>query len=94
MAERIGRITDVKLATFFPGSPTAVDTCMVTLEDANAATTIFLLWVSRPSTSTYARILETQRLALVREAAFRRLTVHLFHESGSSIVDQIKVDIP
>ena len=41
MAERIGRITDVKLATFFPGSPTAVDTCMVTLEEANAATTIF-----------------------------------------------------
>ena len=75
MAEKIGRITDVKLATFFPGSPTAVDTCMVTLREANTATTIFLLWVSR-------------------EAAFRRLTVHLFHESGSSIVDQIKVDIP
>ena len=94
MAEKIGRITDLKLATFFPGSPSAVDACMVTLEEASTATTIFFLWVSRPNTSTYNRILETQRLALAREAAFRRLTVHLFHESGSSIVDQIKVDMP
>ena len=74
MAEKIGRITDVKLATFFPGSPTAVDTCMVTLREANTATTIFLLWVSRPNTSTYNRILDGG-LSLIEHCALETYSV-------------------
>jgi hypothetical protein len=40
------------------------------------------------------RVLQSQRLALAREAAFRKLTVRVFHQNDSSIVDEIQVDIP
>jgi len=33
-------------------------------------------------------------LALVREAAFRKLTVHIFAQSDSGFIDGIQVDIP
>jgi hypothetical protein len=38
-------------------------------------------------------VLQTQRLALAREAAFRKRVVHLWHETDSSLVDEIQVDI-
>ena len=53
-----------------------------------------ILWNSRPNAPTVERIRQTQRLALAREAAFRRLPVHLGHDAGSSVIDWIKVDIP
>lgn len=94
MAEMIGRITDIKLNTWLPGGVNEFDTCMVTLQEANGATSLMILWNSRPNAPTVERIRQTQRLALAREAAFRRLPVHLGHDAGSSVIDWIKVDIP
>jgi hypothetical protein len=39
-------------------------------------------------------VIESQRLALAREAAFRKLTVHVFAEPDSGFVDGIQVDTP
>ena len=47
------------------------DTCMLTLQEANGATSLMILWNSRPNAPTVERIRQTQRLALAREAAFR-----------------------
>lgn len=94
MAEIIGRITDIKLTTWLPDSPNEFDTCMLTVQEANGATSLMILWNSRSNAPTVERIRQTQRLALAREAAFRRRTVHVWHESGSSIVTSIQVDIP
>jgi hypothetical protein len=55
---------------------------------------LFYLWNSRDDELAVRRILQTQRLALAREAAFRKLPVHLFTETDSSIVDEIQVDVP
>ena len=94
MAEIIGRITDIKLTTWLPGGPSEFDTCMLTLQEANGATSLMILWNSRSNAPTVERIRQTQRLALAREAAFRRRAVHVWHESGSSIIYSIQVDIP
>jgi hypothetical protein len=94
MPEIIGRITDIKLSTWLPGGPNEFDTCMMTVREATGATTLMILWNSRSNAPTIERIRQTQRLAIAREAAFRRLTVHVWHEGGSSIVYSIQVDIP
>ena len=39
-------------------------------------------------------MINSQRLALVREAAFRKLPVKVTHQSDSSVLDSIQVDIP
>ena len=39
-------------------------------------------------------VLQTQRLALAREAATSKLTVHVTHQNDSSIVDSLQVDYP
>jgi hypothetical protein len=68
---------------------------MVTLLEAGTAVSwVFLLWNSRDDAPAVERVRETQRLALAREAAFRKLTVHLFAELDSSVVDEIQVDMP
>jgi hypothetical protein len=38
------------------------------------------------------RVVSTQRLALAREAAIHKLTVHVWHDSDSSLVDYMQVD--
>jgi len=55
---------------------------------------VFYLWNSRADAPALLRVLQTQRLALVREAAFRHSVVHIWHETDSSLVDEIQVDIP
>lgn len=94
MPEIIGRITDIKLTTWLPGGTNEFDTCMVTVREAAGATTLLILWNSRSNAPTIERIRQTQRLAIAREAAFRKLPVHVWHEDGSSIVYSIQVDIP
>jgi hypothetical protein len=39
-------------------------------------------------------VLQSQRLALVREAAFRSLIVHAFHDNDSQLLTELSVDIP
>lgn len=94
MPEKVGLIKDIKLGSWLAGSVNAFDVCIVTLQEANGGSWAMFLWNSRADAPTIDRILQTQRLALAREAAFRKLTVRLLHASASSIVDHIKVEIP
>lgn len=95
MPEAIGTITKIKLGTLLAGGVNEFDLAMITLKSAAGAEELFFLWISRNDELAVQRIRQTQRLALAREAAFRKLTVHLFHgQTDSSIVDEIQVDIP
>jgi hypothetical protein len=95
MAVTIGTITNIKLSSFLTGSVNSFDTCMITLLEAGTGVSwVFYLWNSRDDELAVRRVLQTQRLALAREAAFRKLTVHIVSESDSSLVDEIQVDVP
>lgn len=94
MPEIVGRITNIKLGSFLTGTVNSFDVGMITVEETGTgASWIFFLWNSRDDELAVRRVLQTQRLALAREAAFRKLTVHVFHQIDSSIVDEIQVDI-
>jgi hypothetical protein len=94
MPVTIGKITNIKLGSFLQGTVNAFDIGTVTLhETASGADWVFYLWNSRADTPALQRVLQTQRLALAREAAFRNRVVHLWHETDSSLVDEIQVDI-
>lgn len=94
MAEKVGLIKDIKLGTWLAGSPLAFDICIVTIKEATGASWSMFLWNNQATAPGVERILQTQRLALAREAALRGLQVHLWHLNDSSIIDQIKVDFP
>ena len=94
MAETVGKITNIKLGSFLQDTVNAFDIGTVTLhETATGADWIFFLWNSRADAPALQRVLQVERLALAREAAFRNRVVHLWHESDSSLVDEIQVDI-
>lgn len=95
MAETIGKVTNIKLATVDPDFPNAIDVGAVYLKETSTGTTwLFYLWVSHAADPAVNRVLQSQRLALVREAAFHHLTVHLFHDDVSNSVFEITVDTP
>jgi hypothetical protein len=95
MAEVIGNVTNIKVMSFLQDTVNAFDICNFSLREASTGTTwLFHLWQSRDDDTAVHRVVETQRLALVREAAFRKLTVHIFAESDSGFVDGIQVDTP
>jgi hypothetical protein len=95
MAETIGKITNIKVNSFLPGTINAFDICNVTVKEAiTNVSWLFHLWNARDDDSPVHRVTQSQRLALVREAAFRKLTVHIFAESDSALVDGIQVDMP
>jgi hypothetical protein len=95
MAEVIGSVTNIKVMSFLQDTVNAFDQCNFSLREASTGTTwLFYLWLSRDDDEPVHRVVETQRLALVREAAFRKLTVHVFAESDSGFVDGIQVDTP
>ncbi|HEY4271030.1 MAG TPA: hypothetical protein VGM65_03425 [Candidatus Udaeobacter sp.] len=95
MPETIGKITNIKVYSFLPGTTSAFDTCNISLKETSTGTTwLFHLWQSRDDDQPVHRVIESQRLALAREAAFRKLTVHVFAESDSGFVDGIQVDMP
>jgi hypothetical protein len=93
MPETIGKITNIKLGSFLTGTVNSFDIGLITVQEANGATWAFYLWNSRDNELAVRRVLQSQRLALAREAAFRKLNVHIFHQTDSSIVDEIQVDI-
>ncbi len=95
MAEVVGRITNVKVMSFLQGTVNAFDICNVTLRETGTGTTwLFHLWQTRDDAPAVQRVVATQRLALVREAAFRKLPVRITAQSDSGFVDGIQVDIP
>ncbi|HEV8210092.1 MAG TPA: hypothetical protein VGP77_08230 [Vicinamibacterales bacterium] len=95
MAETIGKITQIKVMSFLQGTVNAFDLANITLKEAGTGTTwLFHLWQSRDDDTPVHRVVESQRLALAREAAFRKLTVHVFAQSDSGFVDGIQVDVP
>ena len=95
MAETIGKITAIKVNSFLPGTVNSFDIGTVTVREAGTnASWFFYIWNSRDTDAAVKRVLHTQRLALLREAAFRKLTVRVFHQSDSSIIDGVQVDIP
>lgn len=95
MPETIGRITNIKLGSFLTGTVNSFDIGTITVKEAGTgASWIFYLWNSRDDELAVRRVLQSQRLALAREAAFRKFTVRVFHQSDSSIVDEIQVDTP
>lgn len=94
MAVTVGEITNIKLASFLTGTVNSFDTGTITVkETTTGAEWIFYLWNSRDDELAVRRVLQTQRLALAREAAFRKLTVEVVHEDDSSIIDSIQVNI-
>lgn len=95
MAETIGKITSIKVNSFLQGTVNAFDLCNITVKEAGTGTSwLFHLWQSRDDAPAVNRVIESQRLALAREAAFRKLTVHIFAQSDSGFIDGIQVDIP
>lgn len=95
MAETIGKIINIKVNSFLQGGVNEFDLCNITVKEAGTGTDwLFHLWQSRHDVKAVDRVLETQRLALVREAAFRKLTVHVFAQSDSGFIDGIQVDTP
>jgi hypothetical protein len=95
MAETIGKITNIKVNSFLQGTINAFDICNITVKEAGTGTSwLFHLWQSRDDDQAVHRVIETQRLALAREAAFRKLTVHIFAQSDSGFIDGIQVDTP
>ena len=95
MAETIGKVTNIKLATITPGFPNAIDVGAFTLlETSTHISWLFYLWVSHAADPPIDRVLQAERVALLREAAFRHLTVHAFHDPASDSVFEITVDTP
>ncbi|MDQ2824360.1 MAG: hypothetical protein M3R29_02825 [Verrucomicrobiota bacterium] len=94
MPETIGKITNIKVGSFLTGTVNSFDIGTITIkESGTGASWFFFLWNSRDNDLAVRRILQTQRLALAREAAFRKLIVHVFHQNDSSVIDEIQVDI-
>ena len=95
MPDATGTITKIKLGTLLSGGANEFDLAQITLKSAAGFEELFFLWISRSDEPAVHRVLHTQRLALAREAAFRKLPVRVvFGQVDSSIVDEIEVDIP
>ena len=95
MAETIGTITSIKVSSFLQGAVNAFDLCNITVNETSTGVSwLFHLWQSRDDDAAVHRVVESQRLALVREAAFRHLTVHILAEPDSGFIDGIQVDTP
>ena len=90
-----GKITSIKVGSFLTGSVNSFDIGNITILD-NATPQVswlFYLWNSKDNVPALQRILQSQRLALAREAAFRKLTVTVTFQSDSSIIDTLQVNI-
>jgi hypothetical protein len=95
MGETIGKITNIKVLSFLQGTINAFDIANISVKETSTGITyLFHLWLSRDDDAAVHRVIETQRLALAREAAFRKLIVHVWAQSDSGFVDGIQVDTP
>jgi len=94
MAETIGKITNVKVSSFLTGGVNSFDIGTITVKESTGGSWLFYLWNLRDGDPAVKRVLATQRLALAREAATSKFTVHVVHQNDSSIVDSLQVDYP
>ena len=95
MAETIGKITNVKVRSFLTGTVNSFDIGTITVKETSTGFSwLFYLWNSRDDEIAVRRVTQTQRLALAREAAFRKLTVHVFADTPSGVIDGLQVDLP
>jgi hypothetical protein len=95
MPETIGKITNLKVGSFLPDTVNAFDICALTIRENQTNTSwTFYLWNNRDSDPAVKRVVSTQRLALAREAAIHKLTVHVTHQNDSSLIDSLQVDFP
>lgn len=95
MAETIGKITNIKVRTFFPGATNEFDFALITLLEAGTGVSwLFYLWISNDNDLPVHRVTASQRLALARDAALNKRTVHVFADSAASVLDGFQVDIP
>jgi len=95
MAETIGTITNIKVRTFLPGATNEFDIATITLKETGTGVSwLFYLWNSNNNDLPVHRVAGSQRLALAREAALRKLTVHVFADSAASVMDGFQVDLP
>lgn len=93
--ETIGIVTNIKVASFLTGTVNSFDVGAITLKETGTNISwFFYVWNSRDDAPAVYRVLQSQRLALIREAAFRKLKVHAFHDNDSSVLTEITVDIP
>jgi hypothetical protein len=93
--QTVGRITNIKVSSFLPGTFNAFDIGTITVKETSTGMDWFFhVWITRDDAPALARVINSQRLALVREAAFRKLPVKVTHDNSSSILDSIQVDIP
>jgi hypothetical protein len=95
MAETIGIITNVKVASFLVGDPSEFDVGAITVKETSTGISwFFYMWLTHVSDPAVQRVLNAQRLALAREAAFRKLTVHAFNDGAGGNLFELTVDIP
>jgi hypothetical protein len=95
MAETIGKITKIKVMSFLQGTVNAFDLANVSVKETSTGTEwLFHLWQSRDNDLPVHRVVQSQRLALAREAALRKLTVHVFAQPDSGFIDGLQVDTP
>ena len=94
MAETIGTITNIGVYSFLTGTANEFDYGKVIVNETSTSRSwVFFLWEAGVNDLPVHRVQQSQRMALLREAAFRGLTVHIYAESDSSIVDGFTVDI-
>jgi hypothetical protein len=92
MAITIGTITSIKVGSVRSDTDQA---SITVTETSTNLSWLFNLWISRNDEPALQRILQSQRLALIREAAFRKLTVHIVTGSESNQqIDSFTIDIP
>ena len=90
----IGTITNIGVYTFLTGSPNEFDYGKIIVNETSTNISwVFFIWEASVNDLPVHRVLQSQRMALLREAAFRGLTVHIYAESDSSVVDGFTVDI-
>jgi len=90
MAETIGKIISIKVNSFLRDGE-CFRHCNISLKETSTGTTwLFHLWQSRDDALAVHRVVESQRLALAREAAVRKLTVHVFAEADSGLLTESK----
>jgi hypothetical protein len=95
MAITTGLVSSIKVSSFIQDSPNAFDICYIGIkENANTAPLYFYLWNARSDAPAVQRVTQSQRLALLREAAFRGLTVMVTYDEPSSLISSLQVNLP
>jgi hypothetical protein len=90
-----GVVSNIKVYAFLPGESNAFDTCTVTvIEDVTGISWLFYLWNAPDTDTPVHRVTQSQRLAFLREAAFRNLHIEFFYDADSSIIQGFQVNIP